>query len=171
MATPRATETIPQRVLDEYAVGTKRTKPPFPAGVPAPARVTTNPSSLVLWDNQYSYAYTTSAAIASGQAITITQQVPLSDVPPLLIDPPLSLYVHVVPWVQHGVAGLCLQSLQTVALAASGQVVFQGRVFAGGTIYSSFAVLVTVSLYNATAASIPTGQSITLWLDVVFTVH
>jgi hypothetical protein len=171
MAIPKNAELTPNRIFAEYGIGQERFLPPETAGVLAPVGINPNPIISTIWDWQYTYSTTTSVAISPSNSLTITQQIPLTNVPPLTIPGTQSMVIHPVPWVQHTVTGLCLQSISATAIVAIGAAQFRGpanatAVFQGPATYTGFAVSETVILFNATSTTIGVNQNITLWADI-----
>lgn len=165
MATPAQREQIPTRVLTEYSgVGGGRGMPPQSAGVPAPTQQSSNPFTQLLYSDRYTWPFTITNNIPATSFVTITQQIPLTDVPTIQVPGGYYLHCHAIPWVQHSVSGLLLQSITATPIIAIGSIQQQGDVFIGPVTASGFAVKVVVSLWNATGGVIAQPQQVTLWV-------
>lgn len=162
MPQPGQVQQIPSKVLTEYTISDPHFTPPLSAGVPAPIAAASTPSTYVLVSDDYNYTYTLTFSVAAGARLTIQQQIPLANIPPIIVPNGYLMDLHTIPWADSKIDGMVLQGVTSIGVVSVSGTQFQGESFGPGS-YSAFAALVTVRVFNATAGAINSGQ-IVLWV-------
>jgi hypothetical protein len=164
MPQPAARNQVPARILTEYTISDPHFTPPTSAGVPAPIAGSNNPTTYVLVTDDYKYTYALGTTIPSATTLTITQKVPLTNIPPVVVPSGYLMDLHTIPWVDSQITGLVPQGVSSIGVVAVSGVQFQGESFGPGT-YTAFAVNLTIRMFNATAAAINAG-TLVFWVYV-----